>query len=82
MEKQIDLVNQLRELLAIGRVHFTFRKKDGSIRLAHGTTNTSLFQYTFVNRESVPHTDMVVYWDLEKNGWRSFHEAQLCSIES
>ena len=79
MTYNMSKVEILRELLHKGAVEFTFKKKDGTIRPATGTTNPSLYTYERKGGSS-PAPDMIVYWDMEKNGWRSFHESQLVDI--
>lgn len=75
------LADNLRSMMKDGIVKFQFEKKDGSIRQASGTLKETIFDYTFKGgRQSAP--DMIVYWDTDKNAWRSFHEYQLISIES
>lgn len=70
----------LRLLLKKGKVSFTFQKKDGSVRHAVGTTNAGFYTYERKGNGNPTPADMVVYWDLEKDAWRSFHEAQLVSV--
>ena len=75
-------IAKLRELLKKGKVPFTFQKKDGSVRHAVGTTNASFYTYERKGTGNPAPADMVVYWDCEKDAWRSFHETQLLSVEA
>jgi len=64
-------VQDLRNELANGVTDFAFIKKDGSVRIARGTTNLA-----FVPMEKHPKgtgkaSDKVLaYFDLEKDNWR------------
>jgi|DEB0MinimDraft_6_1074348.scaffolds.fasta_scaffold01970_11 hypothetical protein len=64
-------VQDLRKELSNGITDFAFIKKDGSVRIAKGTTNL-----TFVPVEKHPKgtgkaSDKVLaYFDLEKDNWR------------
>ena len=63
-----DLRSELRE----GVVTFAFKKLDGSLRTAVGTTNLSLVpaeQRPTGRRSSSPNS--VTFFDLEKRQWRS-----------
>ena len=62
----------LRTRLRNGVVQFAFKKLDGSLRTAVGTTNLSSIPATDHpkgGRESSPR--VVVFYDLEKRQWRS-----------
>ena len=69
-----NIVTALNE----GRVTFTYRKADGTTRKATGTTNNSLIpaaaQATSTNTDA---SAQVRYYDLDRNGWRSFVRANL-----
>jgi len=64
--------SELRAELKTRNVQFAFKKKDGTLRTAIGTTNLSNVpeeNHPKGIRQSSP---MVVpYFDLEKEGWRS-----------
>ena len=62
----------LRTRLRNGVVQFAFKKLDGSLRTALGTTNLSsipMADHPKGSRESSPR--VVVFYDLEKREWRS-----------
>ena len=62
---------------------FKFQKKDGTEREARGTLN-----FNMIPDEAIPKgtqtwedpEDIVKYWDLDKDGWRSFHWDQFVEI--
>jgi hypothetical protein len=72
----------LRTKLHEGVVQFSFKKKDGSIREAVGTTLMSSIPEDIrpvekgESREYTPNPDQIRYFDLEKAGWRSIGAAQ------
>ena len=64
--------DELKRTLAQRVVQFAFRKLDGSLRTAVGTTNLSnvpVDKHPQGVRESSPKA--VVYFDIEKKEWRS-----------
>lgn len=70
--RQPTNAEELRIALRNGIVHFSFVKKDGSLRNAKGTTNLSEVPSQFhptTGRQSSP--KVVVFFDLIKNEWRS-----------
>ena len=59
--------------------HFEFTKKDGSNRECYGTLCKELIPKSDQpkgNGAICTDTDMVRYYDTEKNGWRSFRAEQ------
>ena len=65
----------LRKWLSEGIVTFSYWKKDGSIREAKGTLNELLIPLDQRPKGSplaTPNYDGVAYFDLDKQGWRSF----------
>ncbi len=69
------LVTKLNE----GKVDFKFRKSDGSIREATGTTKVDLIPVakrpaTMADNASTP---TIVYFDLSANDWRSLRRDSL-----
>lgn len=63
---------ELRELLNQGIVQFAFKKIDGNLRTAIGTTDLETIpqdDHPQGIRESSP--NVVVFYDLSKNAWRS-----------
>lgn len=69
-------VEELKEQLKQGIVEFSYTKKDGSTRLAHGTTKTEILKE--YNAEPKGTADkqlndsVVRYFDIDAQGWRSF----------
>lgn len=78
-----ESIKVLKEKLHKGEVNFTFEKKDGSLRTAKGTLNLQV-----MGEENAPKgvdyskSDTVTrYYDLNSNGWRSFTNINLISID-
>lgn len=62
--------------------HFWFRKKDGSIREAWGTTNHTLMANKIIgNGYSGEQVNTVKYWDIEKGAFRSLRYENLIAVE-
>lgn len=63
-----------------GNVKFKFRKLDGTIRTACGTLKEDIIKKTFKDvenakrRRHIP-SSIIVYYDVEKDGWRSFRKS-------
>lgn len=70
---------KLKAKLTSGIVSFTYTKLDGSIRHAMGTINVTLVPPV----HGVKKTDNLtqVYFDTEKNQWRSFKKFNLVSVQ-
>ena len=67
--------DELRELLNIGIVEFSFRKKDGSERKTKGTTNSKYLKDNDIIVESDrKHFGVVTFFDTEKKEWRCCKE--------
>lgn len=75
------LIDLLKAKLAGGIAHFIFKKKDGSIREAWGTTQSHLAKAKTngrgVSREAYKTT---AYFDVECGGWRSFRWENLIQV--
>lgn len=68
----------ISSMLSEGRVTFSYTKTDGTIRQATGTTKTDLIPEA--DRSTATNTDesaVIAYYDLGKNGWRSFRRENL-----
>ena len=66
---------KLRDLLNEGNVQFSFKKLNGDLRTALGTTSLEtipLDHHPSGNREPV--ASVVTFFDLEKQAWRSVSE--------
>lgn len=70
--KQVS-ISELRSMLDKGVVRFSYRKKDGSMRVALGTRNTNLIpcDEEVTEVEDINTAKATVYWDLESKGYRS-----------
>lgn len=90
---ELEDLRLFRNNLNRGFVSFTFRKADGSIRKAIGTTNIRYIGvHTFNDKEAEEtvnnHRDFtkrhgenqIPFFDVEKNAWRSFKTERLESI--
>lgn len=73
----------LKSRMHEGEVNFTYQKKDGSERTARGTLNVQV-----MGEENSPkgmdynkNDDVTRYYDLNSNGWRSFTNVNLISID-
>lgn len=80
-------ISEFKTALNNGVVKFTFTKKDGTLREAIGTTKLSyigaLDQNAILNgtgRKVQRATDIICYYDLDKQCWRSFHESQFNEV--
>lgn len=72
-----DLKKQMRNRVA----HFVYKKKDGTIREAWGTTNAALAaRHTNGNGSSRESYKTTAYFDVERGGWRSFRWENIVCI--
>jgi len=76
------LVKQLKEKLRSGKiVKFAYLKKDGSIRIAYGTTHPDFIADKVQGwGESQEDYATTAYFDLECCGWRSFRWENLVAV--
>lgn len=88
MAEEIKLEDQLKKKLHEGKVRFTFKKKDGTVRSAYGTTKMEFVpeERRPANKEleettSATQSTVQVYYDLEKEAWRSLQKSSLVSID-
>lgn len=67
-------MKEFKKLLNTGSVKFKYEKKDGSMRNATGTLKSSLIPDIDKDDERKnPNSDeQFAYYDLDKEGWRSF----------
>lgn len=66
-------VEDLKQMLHEGIVSFEFIKKDGSVRQAKGTLLAEhLPPLKESDKSRKPNENVVVYFDMEKQSWRSF----------
>jgi len=78
-----EIENSLRSLLRNNIVAFTYRKVDGSIRHALGTRNLDLAsRYTQTEIPTPSGEEQPTsYYDVQSNGWRSWKEGNVISID-
>jgi len=62
---------ELRSMLNKGTVQFAFKKLDGYLRLALGTTNLEQVPIDSHPKGGTSSPKVVTYFDLQKNQWRS-----------
>ncbi len=75
------LIDTLKAKLQSGTAHFWFRKLDGNIREAWGTTNHALMANKIIgNGYSGEEVNTVKYWDLEKGAFRSLRYENLIAV--
>ena len=71
-------VDDLKYKLKNGSVHFAFRKKDGSLRLAYGTLDLSKIPSNHHPKSGNTASPLILaFYDLEKFAWRSISIGQL-----
>ena len=82
-ENLTESLQLLKQKLHDGEVNFTYQKKDGSERTARGTLNVQV-----MGEENSPkgmdynkNDDVTRYYDLNSNGWRSFINVNLISVD-
>ena len=70
--QKVKAAQNLISKLRAGVVEFSFTKVDGTERKAKGTLNPLLFAYQNKGTEQKKNASIVVYYDIEANGFRSF----------
>lgn len=81
-----EAADRLREKLSQGETKFVFRKKDGTIRPAVGTTNLDLIPQDLwpkdMSGEYKPKDESyVTFFDLEKLAWRTCKAENIIAID-
>ena len=75
------MIQELKSKLHSGVAHFIFIKKNGEVREAFGTTNTSVAaKYTNGNGCSREYFKTTAYFDIEKGEWRSFRWESIVKV--
>lgn len=75
------LIDTLKVKLANGVAHFVFKKKDGSLREAWGTTQSNLAKAKTNGRGvSREYFKTTAYYDMECGEWRSFRWENLVQV--
>lgn len=78
-EALVSLKNKMHE----GVATFTYMKKDGSERVAHGTLNLETMGESNAPKGTAAYTNdnVTCYFDMDADGWRSFTNLNLVSID-
>ena len=75
------LIDTLKAKLQAGTAHFWFRKLNGEIREAWGTTNHTLMANKIIGTGySGEQVNTVKYWDVEKGAFRSLRYETLLAV--
>ena len=74
------LVFKLKAKAAAGIVYFSYVKKDGSVRVARGTTRADHITYTPNGRGTSTPSHLFRYWDMGAAGYRMFDKANLVTV--
>lgn len=75
------LVDTLKAKLQAGTAHFWFKKLNGEIREAWGTTNHALMVNKIIgNGYTGEQVNTVKYWDVEKGAFRSLRYENLIAV--
>jgi len=81
----MEKAEKLRQLLREGEVRFTFLKADGSTRQARGTLKMEdipLAAHPTGESKRQVSDSVQVFYDLDKNSWRSCRKDSIINIES
>ena len=75
------LIDTLKAKMQNGTAHFWFKKLNGEIREAWGTTNHNLMANKILgNGYSGEQVNTVKYWDVEKGAFRSLRYESLIAV--
>ena len=74
-----NMAEHLLRLLKKGEVNFSYTRQDNTVCYARGTllNYASCFGKLYVN---LPSNQFLLYYDLYKNQWRTFHLAFLLNV--
>ena len=72
---------KFRNLLKKNVVKFRYRKKDGSVRTASGTLKKDMLPKYKTEKRPAYNPTRFVYWDTERNQFRSFLRANFMDLE-
>lgn len=78
--KRSWMVFKLRKQMKTRKVQFFFQKVDGTIRQAFGTMLESVIEGKVKGTGRKPSNDLVVYYDCEKDAFRSFKKFNLIKV--
>ena len=81
-ENLTESLVKLKEAMRNGVVEFTYLKKDGSERVAKGTLNSEIMGECNMPKGTMDYASdsTTRYFDVNSNGWRSFSNTNLVSI--
>lgn len=72
---------EIKELLRSGSIHFAFKRKDGVLRIAHGTTNLGMIPRSQHPQGIKPASAKTVpFFDLEAKSWKSMSASTECFV--
>ena len=74
------MIENLKKQMSAGIAHFIYRKKDGSLREAWGTTNSLAAKHINGRGQSRENFATTAYYDCEAGGWRSFRWENLVKV--
>ena len=75
------MIENLKKQMRNGIAHFAFKKKDGTVREAWGTTNKALAEkHINCNGCSRELFATTAYFDCEKGQWRSFRWENIVTV--
>lgn len=75
------LIDTLKAKLSNGIAHFVFKKKDGTLREAWGTTQRNIASAKINGRGTDREAyNTTAYFDVEKGAWRSFRWETLVQV--
>ena len=75
------MIESVKRQMRSGVAHFIFKKKDGTLREAWGTTNKSLVEkHTNGNGVTREMFSTTAYFDIEKGAWRSFRWESIVKV--
>lgn len=78
-------IDQLKDLLKTSILNVTFIKKDGTTRIMRSTLQSHLLpvieQKETTKEKKLLDNNLVVVYDIENNGFRSFHFNSVSNIE-
>ena len=74
-------INETKDALRQGLCTLVYEKLDGEMRTAIGTLNSDFIPVRFTPKNTGhPNVDLVSYFDVDRQGWRSFWPERLRSL--
>lgn len=77
---------ELKEMLQNGILSIVFEKVDGTIREMNCTLNKEIMPPQLLTEEQnaakirTENDDLIAVWDVDANGWRSFHISKVRKV--